>query len=72
LIATTLFDMEVEGVVASVHLAAGESAIRRLPALVQHTFPLLVPVDCFRGFAQKPAGSFNDRLNAFSISPVPM
>src|SRR6185369_4258082 len=51
LIATTLFDVEVEGVVASVHLAAGEPAIKRLPALVQHTFPLLVPVDCFRGFA---------------------
>ena len=51
LIATALFNVQVEGVVTRVYLAAGEPAIKRRAAVVEYLFPPLVPVDCFRCLA---------------------
>jgi hypothetical protein len=69
LIATALFNVEVEGVVTGVDFAAAEPAIKRLSAFVEHLLPRLVPVECS---PQKPAGSFKDRSNAACRAPVPM
>ena len=53
LLATAFFNVEVEGVIAGVHFAAGEPAIERLAAVIEHLLPALVPVDRFRCIAPK-------------------
>ena len=45
LVAAALLDMAIDGVVAGVELAAGEPAVERRPAVVEHRVPRLRPVN---------------------------
>src|SRR5262249_40955793 len=47
LISSALFDMPIEGVVARVHHASGEPAIKRRTGSIEHPVPSFVPMNPF-------------------------
>jgi len=56
LVAATGLDMAIHGVVAGIQHTAGEPAIKRGLAVVQHPIPGLVPVDRLGGLPPETLG----------------
>src|SRR5262249_39221179 len=59
LVSSALFDVPIEGVVARVHHASGEPAIKRRAGSIENPVPFFVPMNPFGYFAPETLRSLS-------------